>query len=133
RSLKADMESLERMVIDFAIDNPATSAPDNAANVTRLSDEQVVVLRSNIKEGDITPVLKVYERDLKKPISGAIRGELVRALLIQIQKTKVDVEVAISGIDSLLKSQELVFGFVGLTPGVLVCIGTFRYLRSAWG
>jgi nuclear-control-of-ATPase protein 2 len=40
-----------------------------------------------------------------------VRGDLVRALLIQIQKTKVDVEIAIGGIDALLKSQELVFGF----------------------
>jgi hypothetical protein len=45
---------------------------------------------------------------------GTVRGDLVRALLIQIQKTKVDVEVAISGIDTLLKSQELVFGWVQL-------------------
>lgn len=41
---------------------------------------------------------------------GTIRGDLVRALLIQVQKTKVDVELAVSGIDALLKSQELVFG-----------------------
>jgi nuclear control of ATPase protein 2 len=41
---------------------------------------------------------------------GTIRGDLIRALLIQVQKTKVDVELAMSGIDTLLKSQELVFG-----------------------
>ena len=43
---------------------------------------------------------------------GTIRGNLVRALLIQVQKTKVDVELAVSGIDALLKSQELVFGYM---------------------
>ena len=42
---------------------------------------------------------------------GTIRGNLVRALLIQVQKTKVDVELAVNGIDALLKSQELVFGY----------------------
>lgn len=42
---------------------------------------------------------------------GTIRGNLLRALLIQVQKTKVDVELAVSGIDALLKSQELVFGY----------------------
>ena len=42
---------------------------------------------------------------------GTIRGDLIRALLIQVQKTKVDVELAVSGIDALLKSQELVFGY----------------------
>lgn len=38
-----------------------------------------------------------------------------------------------TGIDSLLKSQELVFGFVGLTPGVLVSVGVVQYLRSVFG
>lgn len=42
---------------------------------------------------------------------GTFRGDLIRALLIQVQKTKVDVELAVSGIDALLKSQELVFGY----------------------
>ena len=50
-----------------------------------------------------------------------------------LQKTKVDLEVAISGIDALLKSQELVFGLVGVTPGVLVTIGVLRYLRGVFG
>jgi nuclear-control-of-ATPase protein 2 len=128
-SLRGDRESLERMVVDFAIDNP------EAANVGSgtLSESQIVEIRAKVKEGDLTPVLRAYERDLRRPLIGTVRGDLVRTLLIQVQKTKVDVEIAISGIDALLKSQELVFGFVGLTPGVLVCIGAFRYIGSMFG
>lgn len=132
RSLTADMESLERMVVDFAVDNPAATTTDDSA-IGPLSDATIELVRARVKEGDLTPVLKAYERDLRNPFKGAIKGELVRALLIQIQKTKVDVEVAISGIDRLLKSQELVFGFVGLTPGVLVCVGVFQWARSTLG
>lgn len=131
RSLTADMESLERMVVDFAIDNPAMTPSGTATDP--LSNAAIEMVRARVKEGDLTPVLKAYERDLRKPFRGAIKGELVRALLIQIQKTKVDVEVAISGIDRLLKSQELVFGFIGLTPGVLVCVGLYQWARSALG
>ena len=105
-SLKGDQASLERMVVDFAVDNP------NTTNGRTLSDIEISEIRLKVKEGDLTPVLKAYERDLRKPILGTVRGDLIRALLIQIQKTKVDVEVAIGGIDSLLKSQELVFGCV---------------------
>ena len=104
-SLKGDRASLERMVVDFAVDNPNTSSG------TPLSEAEISSIRLKVKEGDLTPVLKAYERDLRKPIMGTVRGDLVRALLIQIQKTKVDVEVAIGGIDALLKSQELVFGY----------------------
>lgn len=122
-SLEGDRASLERMVVDFAVDNPEGPA---------LSPPEIDAVRLKIREGDLTPVLRAYEKDLKSPLSGSLRGNLIRALLIQVQKTKVDVEVAMGGIDSLLKSQELVFGFVGLTPGLLVTIGAWRYLSSAF-
>lgn len=121
-SLEGDRASLERMVVDFAKDTP-TASSGVAPNETEL-----VAIRARVREGDLTPVLRAYENDLRKPFVGTVRGNLVRALLIQIQKTKVDVEVAMSGIDALLKSQELVFGFVGLTPGIIVCLGVSRWL-----
>ncbi|KAK0672239.1 ATP synthase regulation protein NCA2-domain-containing protein [Cercophora samala] len=127
-SLKADRESLERMVVEFSRDNP-----DIAVGNSTITEAQIAEIRTRVKEGDVTPILKAYEKDLKKPFVGAIRGDLVRSVLIQVQKTKVDLEVAISGIDALLKSQELVFGFIGLTPGILVSIGIFQYLRTAFG
>lgn len=103
-SLMADRASLERMVIDFVRDRPDPIHGSSAVDTTALAN--------SVKEGDLTPVLRAYERDLRSPFVGTVRGDLIRALLIQIQKTKVDVEIAISGIDALLKSQELVFGYV---------------------
>jgi len=41
--------------------------------------------------------------------------------------------VAMGGIDALLKSQELVFGFIALTPGILVTVGAIRYLNGVFG
>ena len=124
-SLQADRDSLERMVVDFAVDRPETSTP--------LTELQIADIRARVKEGDLTTVLRAYERDLRSPFMGTIRGDLVRALLIQVQKTKVDVEVAIGGIDALLKSQELVFGLVGLTPGILISFAVFRWLGGTFG
>ncbi|KAK0751096.1 ATP synthase regulation protein NCA2-domain-containing protein [Schizothecium vesticola] len=126
-SLKADRESLERMVVDFAIDKP-----DVSVGASSITETQIAEIRSRVKEGDVTPILKAYERDMRKPFVGAIKGDLVRSLLIQVQKTKVDLEVAISGIDALLRSQELVFGFIGLTPGILVSVGLFQYLKATF-
>lgn len=127
-SLQADRESLERMVVDFALDKPsvATGAPS-------ISESQLAEIRAKVREGDVTPILRAYEKDLRSPLMGTVRGDLVRTLLIQVQKTKVDIEVAMSGIDALLKSQELVFGFVGLTPGILVSVGVIQYLRGVLG
>lgn len=103
-SLEGDKASLERMVVDFVKDHPSSG--------TSRGQTDIAEVRAKIKEGDLTPVLRAYEKDLRRPFVGTIRGDLVRALLIQIQKTKVDVEVAVGGIDALLKSQELVFGSV---------------------
>ncbi|KAI6783379.1 uncharacterized protein J7T54_004406 [Emericellopsis cladophorae] len=128
-SLRADRESLERMVVDFATDKPHFAD----VNTSSLTQEQISAIRTKVAQGDVTPVLKAFEQDLRSPFMGAVRGDLVRSLLIQVQKTKVDLEVAMTGIDALLKSQELVFGFVGLTPGVLVSIGVFQYLRNVFG
>ncbi|KAI9817359.1 MAG: Nuclear control of ATPase protein 2 [Thelocarpon impressellum] len=127
RSLEGDRESLERMVVDFATDNPTTQSG------APLTDSQIADIRAKVREGDLTPVLKAYEKDLRRPFMGTVRGDLIRALLIQLQKTKVDVEVAVGGIDALLKSQELVFGFVGLTPGMLVCLGLSHWLSGVLG
>ena len=103
-SLATDRASLERMVVDFVIDRNSSDADTTVASTAAIA--------AKVREGDVTPVLRAYERDLRAPFVGTVRGDLIRALLIQLQKTKVDVEVAMSGIDSLLKSQELVFGCV---------------------
>ncbi|KAI0409654.1 ATP synthase regulation protein NCA2 [Xylaria palmicola] len=127
-SLRADRESLERMVVDFAVDKSTSTSGSSA-----ISETQVAEIRAKVREGDVTPILRAYEKDLRNPLKGTVRGDLVRTLLIQVQKTKVDVEVAMSGIDTLLRSQELVFGFVGLTPGIIVSVGVVRYLLGVFG
>lgn len=125
-SLRGDRDSLERMVVEFAQDNP------NASTGLPLTDSQISVIGAKVREGDLTPVLRAYEKDLRNPFMGTIRGNLVRALLIQVQKTKVDVELAVNGIDALLKSQELVFGFVGLAPGILVSLSVTRWIGDTF-
>ncbi|PPJ59343.1 hypothetical protein CBER1_05791 [Cercospora berteroae] len=128
RSLEGDRESLERMVVDFAIDVPATATETGSP----LTEAEIADIRAKVREGDLTPVLKAYEKDLSSPLKGAMRGNLIRALLIQVQKTKVDVEIAMGGIDSLLKSQELLIGFISLTPGLLVAYGLTRWMRTSF-
>lgn len=41
-------------------------------------------------------------------------GDLLQTILIQVQKTKVDVDLAMSALDKLLKSNELNFAFLGM-------------------
>lgn len=46
-------------------------------------------------------------------MKNAIQGDLIQTLLIQVQKTKVDVDLAMAALDKLLKSNELNFAFLG--------------------
>lgn len=124
-SLRSDRESLERMVVDFAVKNPE--------NGTAYTQNQIEEIRLKVREGDLSAVLRAYEKEIQSPAKGALFGNLTSALLIQVQKTKVDVEVAMSGIDSILKSQELLFGMVGVAPGMVISWLAFRWLGSTFG
>lgn len=46
-------------------------------------------LSRQVKVGDLSAVLKLYEEDIRSPVKSAITGSLLRSLFIQIQKAKV--------------------------------------------
>ncbi|KAF8578065.1 NCA2-domain-containing protein [Ramaria rubella] len=118
--VKADMESLERMVMALSKEKYS------------FTDSEMEGLSMQVRRGDLTPVLKVYEEDIKSPLRSAVTGSLVRSLLIQVQKMKVDVDIALSGIDKLLKSQELTFAFVGVAPALAVVYALLGSVKSVW-
>jgi len=51
-------------------------------------------------------------------------------LFIQVQKAKVDINQALSGIDKLLRSQELTFAFVGVAPALSLVYISAGYIRG---
>ncbi|KAG8893140.1 Nuclear control of ATPase protein 2 [Tulasnella sp. 417] len=116
--LHSDMDSLERMVLSLASEKLNYTA------------EQLEDLSLAVRQGDLTPVLRIYEQDIKSPLSSVVRGSLVRSLLIQIQKTKVDVDLALTGIDRLLQSQQLTFAFVGVAPSLAILYAFGGWFRS---
>ncbi|EJU03141.1 NCA2-domain-containing protein [Dacryopinax primogenitus] len=118
--VKSDLDSLERMAVSLAADK------------LKYTPEQQAELGSSIRAGDLTAVLRIYEEDIKAPLRSAIGGTLIRTLLIQVQKLKVDVDVALSGIDKLLKSQELTFAFVGVAPSITILYFSGSWLSSLW-
>ncbi|GAA6029442.1 hypothetical protein JCM8097_003681 [Rhodosporidiobolus ruineniae] len=117
-SLRSDLESLERMVLDFARDE------------YKLPPDELAALGEKVRAGDLTPVLRAWEKEIKSPIRSAVQGSLIRTLLIQIQKVKVDVALAMDGIEKMLKSQQLTFGFVGVAPSMLVLALLGRWMRG---
>ncbi|KAJ6623163.1 ATP synthase regulation protein NCA2-domain-containing protein, partial [Mycena sp. CBHHK59/15] len=87
----ADLDSLERMTLSLARDQ------------LHYDSTQLAALSKQIRLGDLTPVLQLYEEDIKKPVKSALTGTLLRSMFIQVQKAK-----------------ELTFAFVGLAPALVI-------------
>ena len=54
--------------------------------------EQLDSLAQHIQTtgGELTsPIMQVYEEDIRTPIKSAMRGTLIRGMLVQVQKAKV--------------------------------------------
>ncbi|KAJ6541858.1 ATP synthase regulation protein NCA2-domain-containing protein [Mycena capillaripes] len=116
----ADLDSLERMTLSLARDE------------LHYDSAQLAALSKQIKLGDLTPVLQLYEEDIKRPVKSALTGTLLRSMFIQVQKAKVDIDQALAGIDKLLKSQELTFAFVGLAPALVIVTLLGNYASRFW-
>ncbi|SCW02879.1 LAFE_0F16292g1_1 [Lachancea fermentati] len=115
-SLDTEFNSLSRMIVQIVADN-------SDGNV----DTELIA--KQVQMGDLTQFMQIYENQLHHPIKNILSGKLVRSLLIQIQKTKVDGSLALNGIDKLLQSQQLVFGVVAMSPALLIlyCLLTGAY------
>lgn len=118
-SLKQDIESLGRMVGDFAVDNHSRAG--DALDAVRLQE-----IIQAAKDGDLAEVMMAYEQNIKSPIRNVILGDLIRLVLIQVQKQKVDLEKAMEALDQLLRANELNFQFLATIPAVLL-FGAIAY------
>lgn len=73
-------------------------------------------------------LMRAYEAELKNPLWYVFTGALARALLIQVQKMKTDVEAAMLQLDSILKANELNVALIAAIPSVLVAGGLLYVL-----
>ncbi|AJW16214.1 Nca2p [Saccharomyces cerevisiae YJM1304] len=119
-TLNSDMDSLTRMIVSFVVDNS-----DSTSN----SPIDPILLSTKVEHGDLTEFMEIYETQLHHPIKNIATGGLVRSLLIQLQKTKVDGSMALNGIDKMLKSQQLVFGVVALSPALVILYSSIVALK----
>ncbi|VAH17470.1 unnamed protein product [Triticum turgidum subsp. durum] len=76
-------------------------------------------------------VMKRYEKESMHPIQNLFSGELARAMLIQVQKLKLDLQEAMLELDQILKANEINFAILAALPafGLLLLL---LFLVRAW-
>lgn len=105
------------MVIDFARDRVPNLPSD--------------LLAQQARQGDLGLILRHYEEDIKAPIRSVLMGDLIRLVLIQVQRSKVDLETAMLALDKLLKSNELNFELLAVLPLVGLLLLVYGRAREA--
>lgn len=50
---------------------------------------QLDELSRKLRLGDLTPILEIYEEDIKSPVRSVVSGTLLRSAFVQVQKAKV--------------------------------------------
>ncbi|KAI9594472.1 ATP synthase regulation protein NCA2-domain-containing protein [Syncephalis fuscata] len=119
-SLAADLDSLERMVVDLAQEKG------------QMNEQELDLVRQTVRDGDLSIVLREYEKEMKTPLKSALLGHLIRVLLIQVQKGKVDLELAMAALDKLLRANELNFAFLTAAPVILITFGLSHWINQTW-
>ena len=121
-----EVETLGTMVREYVIDNDPSLPVDDL--IARKEILQKVTAEA--KNGNLSRILEDYAQTLKHPIREALRGELIRLVLIQVQKMKVDAENMVGVMDQLLRANELNFQALALMPALLF-ISFFTYQTFA--
>ena len=107
-SLQQAEATLEAMLTDWLRDREST-----------LSSDEVAALA---KKGDLTSVGETLAAETRKPLTGLLSGNIVRALLIQLQASARDAQVALAAVDDLLAAQTVTIRALALVPALLLLV-----------
>ncbi|XP_074580901.1 protein DGS1, mitochondrial-like [Curcuma longa] len=107
-------ESLHRMLLAFCEQTKGQKMPDDIA------DQQLLEM-----------VMARYEKEVMHPLQNLLSGELAGAMLIQIQKLKLDLEIAMLVLDQILKANEINFAILAALPAFVLSLLLLMLVR-AW-
>ncbi|KAF8039646.1 hypothetical protein BT93_B2002 [Corymbia citriodora subsp. variegata] len=107
-------KSLHRMLQAFSEQTEGQKLPEDA------SDQQMLEI-----------VMARYEKELMHPVKNLLSGELARALLIQVQKLKLDIETAMLELNQILRANEINFAILAALPAFFLSIVLLMIMR-AW-
>ncbi|XP_061372571.1 protein DGS1, mitochondrial [Gastrolobium bilobum] len=105
--------SLHRMLLAFSEQTKGQKFPGNA------SDQEMLEI-----------VMDRYEKELTHPIQNLLSGELARAMLIQVQKLKLDIETAMLELNQILRANEINFAILAALPAFFLSLLLIMLVRG---
>lgn len=107
---------LEEMLEEFGREHA-----DSLAQIEQLNPgEFLQTLNERATNEDMNLVMKYYQQEMNSPIRSALFGDLIKGILIQVQKVKVDGEGLIIQIDQLMRQNEINFSLLATIPVILL-------------
>ncbi|CAF1284663.1 unnamed protein product [Didymodactylos carnosus] len=107
---------LEQMLERYGIEHSKQLANIDGVDVDRF----LLNLHERALNDDMNIVMKYYQYELDTPIRSALFGDLVKGILIQVQKVKVDGESLAIQINQLMKQNQINFSLLATIPALLL-------------
>ncbi|CAL5228618.1 g11782 [Coccomyxa viridis] len=127
---ETDKASLERMLKDFENDFAKSGQKVEAVGAKPEAGKEGAEVQDTSLPG-MAFMMECYEGELKRPIRNLVNGRLLRTILIQVQKLKLDTEAAMLELDQILRANELTVAVVAAIPSLAIAGGT-GYLLIRW-
>ncbi|CAK9859264.1 unnamed protein product [Sphagnum jensenii] len=98
------------------------------AFVAKTKGDEVASKASDLELMEI--MMSRYEEELSHPVQSLLGGELARALLIQVQKLKHDIETAMLELNQILRANEINFAILAALPALFFAVVLLLLLRK---
>jgi hypothetical protein len=108
-NLMAEQQALVTMVLDYLRE----TQPETLNDPLVLAEIQKMAAG-----GDLSLIINDYANAVKTPLKAALWGSLIRLVLIQVHKLKVDAEKTVVVMDQLMRANELNFQMLALLPAL---------------
>ncbi|SPQ97720.1 unnamed protein product (mitochondrion) [Plasmodiophora brassicae] len=121
--IEQERKTLESMLREFGMEqldrNPQLFPPGMRR------EDAVAQIEKSAASGNMSLVLESYKTEVSKPLYALAAGDLLRSILIQLQKLKVDLETSLLELDLMLDQNEITLDLMAIAPAVLIAMPLF--------
>jgi hypothetical protein len=110
-----------KKILEEMLEEYGRQHANRLAEINNITEEEFLsTLNQRAINEDMNIVMKCYQEELNSPIRSALLGDLIKGILIQVQKVKVDGEGLVIQIDQLMRQNQINFSILATIPAILL-------------